>query len=303
MDGGWHRVSVLLPDVQVNRRYRLRGSPNTGSFAIANMYIGGQCGADGCSGHGHCYRGTCVCDEGFRVSGTQCVASVANPSVLQDDFAAATISAAIWRRVRGGRITADGGGCGPLSDGNSLHFDGSGRRFAITVDVDTTKGTFIEARIRTTSNNSPTCSVGTTTAEGIAVAYSADGGQTWAYLGNHAYYSSAVYFNVLLPAEAQSLTTRFMFWQPSFSGSNFDEWTLDDLFVGYQSKVLPSSLEESFADGITPSLWLHHPWVSLERGYCQSGASEASAVFRDANSQLTTRDLSLSGSYPMVQFE
>ena len=35
---GWHRVAVTLPDVAMNRRYRIV-TKTAGSFAISNMYV------------------------------------------------------------------------------------------------------------------------------------------------------------------------------------------------------------------------------------------------------------------------
>lgn len=175
----------------------------------------------------------------------------------------------------------------------------------MTTDIDTRNAAFVEARLRIGSapGASGTCSLPTVSSEGVAVAFSADGGQSWTYLGQRYHFTRSVFWSATLPTEAKAPAVRFVFWQPSFSGANSDEWTLDDVFVGYSDAVNPSSLAEDFAGGVDPALFIHRPWVTAETGYCGAAASEPSAVFRETGSELTTRDLDLSGDFPLVQFE
>eukprot|EP00911_Craspedida_sp_UC1_P002023 UC1_evm2s1561 len=308
---GWHRISVTLPattatSATAGRRYRLI-SAFAGEWAVSRVYIGAACGADNCNGHGNCYSGVCTCDTGFvrksLPSGSTCVAKSGSLATrLQDSFPTLSLNAMHWNRVAGGGVTADNGGCGPLSDDYSVHFDGStaSGRFAMTTDISTLQSQFIEARIRISSSVATgSCSLPSVSAESVAVAYSIDGGQNWHYLGVRYYYQRTVFWQADLPSQAQAPAARFSFWQPSYSNSNQDEWSLDDVFVGYRSTDYPKMLTEDFAQGITTELFLHHPWVNVEKGYCQAGSSEPSAVFRHTDSELTTRDLDLSGPSPL----
>jgi hypothetical protein len=70
------------------------------------------------------------------------------------------------------------------------------------------------------------CSVPSTAAEGIAIAYSTNGGITFTLMTTIAYssYRTPTEVTFALPAAAKSSTTRFMVWQPSSSGSSYDVW-------------------------------------------------------------------------------
>ena len=59
-----------------------------------------------------------------------------NPLGMLDRFDNRNMPTDYWRRIHGGYL---GPGCGVVDFGNSLYFDGTGTREAVTVPLDTTE--------------------------------------------------------------------------------------------------------------------------------------------------------------------
>ena len=149
----------------------------------------------------------------------------------------------------------------------------SGLREAVTEDIDTRNAYFIRFYIRVgSSSSSGSCDYGDSSSEGVLLQFSSDGGITWQYLSLYSYYSyrNKIRIALLLPSAALGPAVRFRWWQPYHSGTNQDEWAIDNVYIGGR-KTPARHLSESF-DPITDIQWLFTPSGSIAK-YCQSSSN------------------------------
>jgi len=261
MPNGWQRMTLRLPSVKNDRRYRVARTGGTGGdWAISNLFIGSSCG-QGCNGRGSCGNDGCTCDAGSKLVGdSSCVPDGPFLKQLSDDFNSASINETLWSSVVGGSLTSGDKGCGVLSDGNSLHFDGQFERQLITVDMDLTSATFVEYNIQlgdqVADSSNPNCR-DPTTSEGVVLAFSTDNGVSWTKFDAVTSARAKVFRSVSLPTDARVPGVKLMWWQPVHEESvaGYDEWLLDDIFIGYGSLEVVTALSDDMS-GSRGSDWL-----------------------------------------------
>lgn len=122
------------------------------------------------------------------------------------------------------------GNCGSVSGSNSLWFNSSGTREAITVDLNTSGGSTLDFYIKEGTGSGSTCE-SPDIDEHMELAFSNNAGATWTpidtyFTGN---YPSFTLIQVNLPGGAQTNSTRFRFQQLDNTGSGYDHWAIDDV--------------------------------------------------------------------------
>jgi hypothetical protein len=215
----WTRVALPLPpSTRAGRRYRISVQTTSGSrsdWAIANFWLGAGCGGD-CGGRGICVAGACVCDAGFALNGSSCVVDGIMLTELRESFDSGPLSPQRWMSLRGGVVGGTVGGSPVLASGPVLSFSAlnSGSRRVITVDMDTRSAQVVQFYFYQVL----------TGVRSVVVSFSADGGRTWQRLATM---TASDHFAVPLPAAAQAVGVRFMWWQPNFrldGSSSLDLW-------------------------------------------------------------------------------
>jgi hypothetical protein len=133
-----------------------------------------------------------------------------------------------------GEVAANtyGQAAGAGSSGNSLWFNGNGTRAATTVPLDATGSSDIRFKIALGNSTTPWEDVNVGEGEGIVVEYSVDGG-AFTSLGGPFINKTWQEFSLALPLAAKTINTRFRFRQFSHSGTGYDNWAIDDLFIDH----------------------------------------------------------------------
>jgi hypothetical protein len=177
------------------------------------------------------------------------------PTVLADDFDP-TLDSTVWAAF-GGTITTNthGATAGVGSTGNSLHFNGTGSRFALTRQVDTRAINALRFRCALGSiSGSPTWDAVEVGKE-LVLEYTTNG-VTFVRIGLP--YSNRAWqeFVVAVPAAAKTPATQFRWRQLSNSGMNFDHCAIEDVFISSAIEVQPEIAVEypvgtSLTDGIS----------------------------------------------------
>lgn len=183
---GWHRVTLPLPNVSGQRRVRIWAQASSAvdrEWAIANLYVGGDC-ALGCSGHGHCRRGQCVCDAGYTLDAStgSCRPVASLPVHFEERFEGA-VGEGNWQLdfTPGGAVAVSP--CGPAGSGMGFFFSRSGQRLLVTRDLNTTASSYLQYAIRLGQPvSSVTCRTPRSSSYGVVVAYSVNGGVSWTVL-------------------------------------------------------------------------------------------------------------------------
>jgi hypothetical protein len=122
--------------------------------------------------------------------------------------------------------------CGSAA-GNALYFDGGIERSLTTGNVDATLVASVSVYMNIASGTAP-CEQADA-GEDVVLEYSVDNGTTWTNMFTYltGSYNAFIYTTVTLPAAAQTPATRFRLRQLAFSGSGFDNWTIDDFTLDY----------------------------------------------------------------------
>ena len=242
----WRRAAIAIPNA-APVRVRVR-STRAGPVAVDNLYVGLNC-PNSCGGHGTCVaNSSCVCDAGFAVDPATGVCVIANatlPTSLIEDFD--PFNADQWSEATG-KVSAAKAQCGGLAGGNSMVFDAGQRRVLVTGDMDLRAATFVEFSLRTgDTRRSATCSAPSVSAEGIAVAYSTDGGITFQKLEEIGYNAALnpKQFVVALPEDARTSAARIM-WLQAGGDSGVDVWAIDAVYIGPSQALRPASLYQNF---------------------------------------------------------
>ncbi|WP_289024245.1 PKD domain-containing protein, partial [uncultured Salegentibacter sp.] len=153
---------------------------------------------------------------------------------------------------------------GQNSPDNSAYFwatdtNAQGIRFVQTNAVDVSLGGDIEFYIRYGNDEGSGCEDPDAPNEEVYLQYSTDGGNSWTDIfgdwdttstGSFAWYNW--YWNsIAIPAAAQTANTIFRWYQPSNSGTTFDNWGLDDVSISAVRPVTVTDWSWDFGDGNT----------------------------------------------------
>ncbi|MGV3663715.1 MAG: choice-of-anchor D domain-containing protein [Prosthecobacter sp.] len=196
---------------------------------------------------------------------------------VQDDFDPG-IDASMWSAFGGiatANTSAQAAGAG--STDNSLHFDGTGSRFATTVPMNTVGGGGILFKVAL--GNGPAGSSWETadTGEEVVLEYSNDG-TTFTQIG--APYTSRTWQQVAvaIPAQAQTSSTSFRWRQLSNSGAGYDHWAIEDVVISETVTLTPEIVvEQPVGTGLTAGA------STVDFGSV-AGGSSASLTFTVRNS-------------------
>ena len=150
-----------------------------------------------------------------------------------------------------GEVAANthGQAAGAGSSGNSLWFNGDGTRAATTVPLDTLWSKIIRFKIALGNGTTPWEDVNTGEGEGIVLEYSVGGG-TFSTLAGPLVNKDWREFSITLPQAAKSIHTRFRFRQLSHSGSSYDHWAIEDLFMDHSQPTAVNSAPTALAKAI-----------------------------------------------------
>ncbi|PKU41761.1 reelin isoform x1 [Limosa lapponica baueri] len=251
----WTRITIVIPRSLAASKTRFRWIQESSShksvppFGLDGVYISEPC-PNYCNGHGDCVSGVCFCDLGYTASHGTCVSNVPNHSEMFDRFERKL--SPLWYKITGGQV---GTGCGVLSDGRSLYFNGPGKREARTVPLDTTN-------IRTVAGNGYGKNQGheklscRETDEKVAMVYHGKEEEKLDYMS----YLEPQVVSIDLPREAKTPATAFRWWQPQH-GKHSAQWALDDVLVG-----MNDSSQTGFQDKFDGTVDLQASWYRIQGG-------------------------------------
>uniref|UniRef100_A0A8C3X6X5 Reelin n=1 Tax=Catagonus wagneri TaxID=51154 RepID=A0A8C3X6X5_9CETA len=314
----WRRVIVLLPQKTWSSATRFRWSQSyytaEDEWALDSIYIGQQC-PNMCRGHGSCDRGVCRCDRGFQ--GTECHPEAALPSTIMSDFENPNTWESDWQEVIGGEIVKPEEGCGVISSGSSLYFSKAGKRQLVSWDLDTSWVDFVQFYIQI-GGESTACNKPDSREEGVLLQYSNNGGIQWHLLAEMYFsdFSKPRFVYLELPAAAKTPCTRFRWWQPVFSGEDYDQWAVDDIIIlsEKQKQIIPvvnPTLPQNFYEKPAfdypmnqMSVWLMLANEGMAKNETFCSATPSAMVFgkSDGDRFAVTRDLTLKPGY-VLQFK
>ncbi|XP_077327999.1 reelin isoform X2 [Lithobates pipiens] len=259
----WIRITIVIPRSLASSKTRFRwiqessSKKNLPAFGLDGVYISEPCPTY-CNGHGDCVSGVCFCDKGFTAEHGTCVSNRPNPTEMFDRFEGKLSQ--LWYKITGGQV---GTGCGTLSDGKSLYFNGPGKREARTAALDTTNTRLVQFYIQIGSKSSgSTCSKPKARNEGIVVQYTNDNGISWNLLRELDFlsYLEPQIISIELPRDAKTSTTAFRWWQPQH-GRQSGQWALDDVLIG-----MNDSSRTGFQDRFDGSVDLQANWYRIQGG-------------------------------------
>lgn len=121
-----------------------------------------------------------------------------------------------------------------IVSGNSLYFNGSTLREAITNNLNTSSGGTISFFLKIAYTTTGICEMADT-GEDVILQYSTDNGITWQLLSTYyagtSTYDNFVQISVPIPGNAMTSSTKFKWSQPNNSGSGYDTWALENIVI------------------------------------------------------------------------
>jgi|GEM_PF-4986881 len=144
-----------------------------------------------------------------------------------DDFELG-IDSSQWLEISNGSVNSNFGG-----SGNSLYFTGGSiadsSRYAVTNTLDFSNGSSISFDL--IFGNSNNGGENADPGEDVVLEYSLDGGSTWSTINTYGteVYTSWTTITEAMPLAAQTSNTTLRWRQQNHSGSNFDNWGLDNV--------------------------------------------------------------------------
>jgi PKD repeat protein/uncharacterized membrane protein len=160
---------------------------------------------------------------------------------VSDDFDPG-VDTAVWQNITGG-VAANT--CGSYSSPNSLYFNGSSTREAITIPIKTTGGGVITFYLEISNGNAP-CEMADA-GENVILSYSNNGGSTWVIIRTYltGSYNTFTAISETIPDGAKTNLTLFKWSQPSHSGLGYDNWSIDNVSISSSSNAFYSLSPES----------------------------------------------------------
>ena len=145
---------------------------------------------------------------------------------ISDDFNLGTNNS-LWSSILGG---TSANACGSAFGANALYFNGSTRR-ATTYDLNTSTGGDISFYLKFGTGNSP-CE-DADSGEDVVLEYSVNNGSTWNTINTYYTYNYSTFTLIeeSIPLAAQTANTQFRWRQISFSGSGYDNWSIDEVNI------------------------------------------------------------------------
>ncbi|OXB71770.1 UNVERIFIED_CONTAM: hypothetical protein H355_005659, partial [Colinus virginianus] len=259
----WTRITIVIPRSLAASKTRFRWIQESSShksvppFGLDGVYISEPCPSY-CNGHGDCVSGVCFCDLGYTASHGTCVSNVPNHSEMFDRFERKL--SPLWYKITGGQV---GTGCGVLSDGKSLYFNGPGKREARTLPLDTTNIRLVQFYVQIGSKaTGNSCNRPRSRNEGLVVQYTNDNGITWHLLRELDFmsYLEPQVVSIDLPRDAKTSATAFRWWQPQH-GKHSAQWALDDVLIG-----MNDSSQTGFQDKFDGTVDLQASWYRIQGG-------------------------------------
>ncbi|VDI77295.1 reelin [Mytilus galloprovincialis] len=320
--GMWRRFTYKLNGLPVSRGTRFRwtqkadrGSDNTHSWGLRNVFIGPACPGH-CNGRGLCVIDRCDCDQGY--TGSDCsILTDNNPTELKDNFENPNVNKSKWSLVEGGNIQK---GCHDMVEDTAMVMGGPGNRQLVTVNLDLQSakkvrymfkvGTVVASHILTKdytdgiwySNwrskfNSPEHSV--------VLQYSTNGGIDWKTLHVLSYgsYLHPKKDYIILPVDARSPNTLVRWWQglAQDGSQKGPQWQIDNVFIG-GSEINPSSMMTDFDNIQGDQSWEFSPYGKIQEDIC---THHDKSMFWDSGAgsrSFTTGEMIVQYGY-MLQFE
>lgn len=215
-----------------------------------------------------------------------------NQVILQDDFDPG-IDSPLWFGF-GGSANANtyGQAAGAGSSGNSLHFDGTGSRFATTVPLDTTNSGEVSFKIAVGNGATSTWET-VDSGEGAVLEYSNDG-TSFTQLGGP--YVNTVWQQVVVsvPAAAKTAATRFRWRQLSNSGTSYDHWAIEDVQIsGTAASAAEIAIEQPVGTNLNDAVSI----VDLGHAAVGSNTSVTFTVRNTGTQNLTGLGITIHGAH------
>ncbi|KAK1334968.1 hypothetical protein QTO34_004542 [Cnephaeus nilssonii] len=271
-----------------------------------------------------------MCDQGYQ--GTECHPEAALPSTIMSDFENQNGWESDWQEVIGGEVVKPEQGCGVISSGSSLYFSKiiepvvflsfgkAGKRQLVSWDLDTSWVDFVQFYIQI-GGESAACNKPDSREEASSFSTATTGAssgtywqrctsQTSANPGNHTLMASQFIY-LELPTAAKTPCTRFRWWQPVFSGEDYDQWAVDDIIIlsEKQKHIIPvvnPTLPQNFYEKPAfdypmnqMSVWLMLANEGMLKNETFCSATPSS---HDGDRFAVTRDLTLKPGY-VLQFK
>ncbi|XP_009697716.1 PREDICTED: reelin-like [Cariama cristata] len=258
----WTRITIVIPRSLAASKTRFRWIQESSShksvppFGLDGVYISEPC-PNYCNGHGDCVSGVCFCDLGYTASHGTCVSNVPNHSEMFDRFERKL--SPLWYKITGGQV---GTGCGVLSDGKSLYFNGPGKRELKPISSYKRSRLvqfYVQIGSKAVGNS---CNRPRARNEGLVVQYTNDNGITWHLLRELDFmsYLEPQVVSIDLPREAKTPATAFRWWQPQH-GKHSAQWALDDVLIG-----MNDSSQTGFQDKFDGTVDLQAGWYRIQGG-------------------------------------
>jgi hypothetical protein len=210
---------------------------------------------------------------------------------FSDDFDP-DFDSSLWAEL-GASIAANtfGQNAGAGSTGNSLWFSGSGSRIALTLPIDTTDGGNISFLVAKSDGSIPNWNA-VEPGEELYLEYTTDGSSFVEFAGpfNSSTWEQQI---IPIPLAAQTVATQFRFIQRAHSGSNFDNYAIEDLVIGQPPSSGPEiTIEQPVGTNRTDGVAV----ISFGTGETGASSSRTFTIKNDGTAPLSGLSVSISGT-------